>query len=86
MKETHFFRSSSIPKPYTSPDDVFCLCETRMTDGYGRISRFNHQIRDANVPIRIQVDAYLVPDLSNDFFLIGKNPLSLLGLLLEQHR
>lgn len=60
------FRPFSIPKPYTSPDDVFCLRETRVTNGYGRISLFNHQIRVANVPLRSEVDVHLVPDSSKN--------------------
>jgi hypothetical protein len=60
------FRPFSIPKPYTSPDDVFCLRETRVTNGYGRISLFNHQIRIANVPLRSEVDVHLVPDSSKN--------------------
>ena len=58
------FRPFSIPDPYTSPDDVFCLRETRVTNGYGRISIFNHQIRVANVPLRSKVDVHLIPDSS----------------------
>lgn len=56
------FRPFSVPRPYTSPDDIFCLHETRVTNGYGRISLFNHQIRVANVPLRRQVDLHLIPD------------------------
>lgn len=60
------FRPFSIPKPYTSPDDVFCLRETRMINAYGRISLFNHQIRVANVPLRREVDIHLVPEASKN--------------------
>ena len=56
------FRPFSVPKPYSSPDDIFCLRETRITNGYGRISLFNHEIRVANVPLRQEVDVHLVPD------------------------
>ena len=56
------FRPFSVPKPYSSPEDVFCLRETRITNGYGRISLFNHEIRVANVPLRQEVDVHLVPD------------------------
>jgi len=56
------FRPFSVPKPYSSPEDVFCLRETRITNGYGRISLFNHDIRVANVPLRQEVDVHLVPD------------------------
>jgi len=56
------FRPFSIPKPYSSPEDIFCLRETRIINGYGRISLFNHEIRVANVPLRQEVDVHLVPD------------------------
>jgi len=56
------FRPFSIPGPYTSVEDVFCLRETRTTNGYGRISLFNHQIRVASVPLRREVDVHLVPN------------------------
>jgi len=32
------FRPLALPKPYTSPKQVFCLRETRRVDGYRRIS------------------------------------------------
>ncbi len=56
------FRPFSVPKPYSSQEDIFCLRETRITNGYGRISLFNHEIRIANVPLRQEVDVHLVPD------------------------
>jgi len=57
------FRPFSLPKPYTSTKDVFCLRETRMVDGYRRISLFNHKIEVPNVPLRSYVDIHLVPDI-----------------------
>ncbi|MCJ7566929.1 MAG: hypothetical protein MUO58_05265 [Anaerolineales bacterium] len=60
------FRPFSIPKPYSSPEDIFCLRETRIINGYGRISLFNHEIRVANVPLRQEVDVHLVPDPSRN--------------------
>jgi len=56
------FRPFSVPKPYSSPEDIFCLHETRTTNGYGRISLFDHEIRVANVPLRQPVDVHLVPE------------------------
>lgn len=56
------FRPFSVPMPFSSPEDIFCLRETRITNGYGRISLFNHEIRVANVPLRQEVDVHLVPD------------------------
>jgi len=56
------FRPFSLPKPYTSSKDVFCLRETRMVNGYRRIRLFNHEIEIPNVPLREQVQVHLVPD------------------------
>jgi len=56
------FRPFSLPEPYTSPDDVFCLREGRTINPYGRISLFGHDIRVANVPLREKVEVHLVPD------------------------
>ena len=56
------FRPFSLPKPYTSPKDVFCLRESRMVNAYRRISLFNHMIEVPNVPLRRYVDVHLVPD------------------------
>lgn len=60
------FRPFSVPRPYSTADDVFCLQETRVTNGYGRISLFNHQIRVANVPLREQLEVHLVPDTAKN--------------------
>ncbi len=56
------FRKFSLPKPYTSPLDVFCLRTQRMINGYRRISLFNHEIEVPKVPLREYVDVHMVPD------------------------
>lgn len=61
-QDNSLFRPFSVPSPYTSAEDVFCLRETRTTNGYGRISLFNHQIRVANVPLRSEVEVHLLPN------------------------
>ena len=57
------FRPFALPKPYTSTKDVFCLRETRMTNGYRKISLSNHEIVVPNVPLREEVNVHLVPDV-----------------------
>ncbi len=57
------FRQFVVPDPFSSPQDVFCLREKRMINGYRRISLFNHNIEVPNVPLREEVDIHLVPDL-----------------------
>jgi len=56
------FRKFSIPKPYSSHLDVFCLRETRIINTYRRISLFNHTIEVPHVPLRESVDIHLIPD------------------------
>jgi len=60
---TSLFRPFSLPKPYTSPKDVFCLRDTRILDGYGLISLFNHKIDVPDVPDHEDVELHMIPDL-----------------------
>lgn len=60
------FRPFTLPKPYRSVKDVFCLHETRMTDGYRRITVYGHQIHVPHVELREQVDIHFVPDTLKD--------------------
>ena len=55
------FRPLAIPKPYTSPNDIFCLREKRIVNAYRRISLFSHEIQVPNVPLREGVDIHMVP-------------------------
>jgi hypothetical protein len=60
------FRKFSVPKPFSSPLDIFCLRETRFVDAYRRISLFNHKIEVPKVPLREPVDLRLIPDVDKD--------------------
>jgi hypothetical protein len=60
---TSLFRPFSLPKPFTSPKDVFCLHDTRMLNGYRRISFFNQEIEVPHVPLREYVELHMVPNL-----------------------
>jgi hypothetical protein len=57
------FRPFTLPKPYTSTKDIFCLRETRRVNGYRKISLFNHEIVVPNVPLRDEVEVHLIPDV-----------------------
>ncbi len=59
---SNLFHPLSLPKPYTSPKDVFCLRETRVVNGYRRVSLFNHEIEVPNVPLREEVEIHLIPN------------------------
>lgn len=56
------FRPFALPKPYRSDKDVFCLHETRMANGYRRITVYGHELEVPRVELRDQVDVHLVPD------------------------
>jgi hypothetical protein len=56
------FRLFSLPKPYNSTKDIFCLRETRTVNGYCRISVFNHQIDLPQVPLHEDVELHMIPD------------------------
>lgn len=62
------FRPFALPKPYTSTKDVFCLRETRMVNGYRKISLFNHEILVPNVPLREHVEVHMIPDIQREAF------------------
>lgn len=59
---SNLFRPFSLPKPYTSLKDVFCLRETRVVNGYRRIALFNQEIEVPNVPLREEVEIHLTPN------------------------
>jgi len=56
------FRPFSIPKPYLSTKDIFCLREKRMVNAYHKISIWNHEIFVPKVSLRDYVDVFIVPD------------------------
>jgi len=60
------FRPFTLPKPYTSTKDAFCLREKRMVNGYRKISLFNHEIVVPHVPLREEVEVHLVPDVARE--------------------
>jgi len=60
------FRPFTLPKPYRSAKDVFCLHETRMVNGYRRIAVYGHNIDVPRVDLREQVAVHLVPDTLKD--------------------
>jgi hypothetical protein len=59
------FRPFSIPKPYTSPKDVFCLRERRTVNAYHRISLFGHEIKVPKAAPHEDVVLHLVPNIAH---------------------
>lgn len=56
-----FFRPFILPKPYTSPKDIFALRVIRQTDGYRRISLFGHTIQLKNVETYVPIVVRIIP-------------------------
>jgi hypothetical protein len=56
------FRPFVLPQPYRSAKDVFCLRETRMVDGYRRISVQGHVIEVPRVELHEEVEVHFVPN------------------------
>ncbi|MBM3283304.1 hypothetical protein FJY90_03530 [Candidatus Gottesmanbacteria bacterium] len=56
------FRTFSIPKPFLSSKDIFCLRENRMVNAYHKISLYNKEIFVPKVPLRDYVDVFIAPD------------------------
>jgi hypothetical protein len=56
------FRSFALPKPYTSPKDVFCLREHRMVNAYRRISLFGREIEVPRAQVHEELELHLIPN------------------------
>jgi len=55
------FRPFALPKPYTSPKDVFCLRTNRMLNGYRRISLSGQEHEIPHVPVHEYVELHFTP-------------------------
>ncbi len=60
------FRPFSIPKPYESVKDIFCLREKRKVNAYHKVSLFNKEIFVPKVPLREDVDIMMAPDTTKE--------------------
>jgi len=56
------FREFTIPSPYESVKDIFCLRATRKVDAYHKISINNLKFRIHKAPLRSEVELRIVPD------------------------
>lgn len=62
------FREMTLPYPFTSPNDVFCLRTKRMVDSYRNISLNNLRLRVHNVPLRQEVNLRITPHREPDIY------------------
>jgi hypothetical protein len=60
------FRPFSLPEPYNSIKDIFCLRQTRTLNGYGFISFHNRKIDIPDVPDYEDVELHLIPDINRN--------------------
>lgn len=60
------FRPFSLPKPYSSPKDVFCIRQTRTSDGNRKISIAGHSFQIPKIDPRDEVELHFIPDLNNN--------------------
>lgn len=60
------FRPFSIPKPYESVRDIFCLREKRTVNAYHKVSLFNQEIFVPKVPLREEVDILMALDTTKE--------------------
>lgn len=53
----------SIPEPYTSLKDIFCLRDTRVIDGYRKVSWRKYEFTvPKSVPVGTSVELHIIPD------------------------
>jgi hypothetical protein len=60
------FRPFSLPTPYVSAKDVFCLRHKRMADGYRKLSIVGHSVQIPGIEPREEVELHFVPDETKD--------------------
>jgi hypothetical protein len=56
------FRPFTLPSPFTSVKDVFCIRHTRVADGYRKISVGGHSLQIPGIEPRDDVTLHFVPD------------------------
>lgn len=53
----------TLPQPFTSTKDIFCLREKRVVDGYRKVSWRKYLISvPADVPVGAEVELHIIPD------------------------
>jgi len=59
-----FFRPFTVPPPFTSPKDIFCLRQIRTVNAYRRIDFYSTPIPMPRVPIGQDVEIHIIPNIS----------------------
>lgn len=56
------FREFTIPRPYESTKDIFCIRISKTVDAYHKVSINNFKLRVRGAPLREKVEIRIVPD------------------------
>jgi len=66
LDENHsLFRDFSVPLPFQSSKDLFCLRDSRIVNPYRKISFNNLELKVSGVPIRKNVQLRIIPDFNS---------------------
>ncbi len=60
------FRPFSLPLPYASSKDIFCIRYKRMADGYRKVSIAGQIFQISGIEPREEVEIHLVPDVTKN--------------------
>ncbi len=60
------FRPFSLPQPYVSAKDIFCIRHKRIADGYRKVSIAGQVFQISGIEPREEVEIHLVPDESEN--------------------
>ena len=56
------FREFSVPPPYRSMKDIFCLRADRMVNSYRKVSINNLELKVSGAPLHERIQLRIVPD------------------------
>ena len=59
------FRPFAVPKPFSSPKDIFCIQYQRVSNGYRKVSFSGKEFQIPGVNPYDDVEIHCVPDLEN---------------------
>lgn len=60
------FRPFAVPKPFSSPKDIFCIQYQRVSNGYRKASFAGHEFQISNVNPYDDIEIHCVPDPDKD--------------------
>ncbi len=61
------FRPFTLPPPYISPKDIFCIRHNRIADGYRKITIAGLSFQIPGIEPRSDLDLHFIPDISKNY-------------------